>query len=216
MAVVVIPLVLLGLFELTLRLAGYGFAPEAIVEFEIDGQPHAGQNSLFSWRFFPPHLAREPSPYVFGQAKDDRTCRIFVLGASAAMGVPEPTFCFGRILREMLADRYPEAKFEVITTAMAAINSHAVLPIAKNCAEYDPDLFVVYLGNNEVTGPYGAGSVFAPLSGNLSAIRAAIALKGTRLGQLMGNVLGSIGSGQEAPQGLARAGDVPGQPDSCR
>ncbi len=199
-AVVVIPVLLLGAIELTLRLVGYGFAPEAITEFKIDGQTYAGQNSQFSWRFFPPHLAREPSPYVFTVNKTDKTCRIFVLGASAAMGVPEPTFCFGRILHEMLADRYPGAQFEVVTTAMAAINSHAVLPIAKDCARYHPDLFIVYLGNNEVTGPYGAGSVFAPLSGNLSVIRAAIALKGTRLGQLMGNLLGSLGSRDETPQ----------------
>lgn len=199
-AVLVIPAVLLGVVELTLRLVGYGFAPEALAEFKIDGRSYAGQNSRFSWRFFPPHLAREPAPYVLPVAKTDKTCRIFVVGASAAMGVPEPTFCFGRMLREMLADRYPGAHFEVITTAMAAINSHAVLPISKDCAKYQPDLFVVYLGNNEVTGPYGAGSVFAPLSGNLTVIRAAIALKGTRLGQLMGNLLGSLGGRDDTPQ----------------
>jgi len=199
-AVVVIPVLLLGATELVLRLVGYGFAPEAIAEFEMDGQVYAGQNNRFSWRFFPPHLAREPSPYVFPAAKTDQTCRIFVLGASAAMGVPEPTFCFGRMLREMLADRYPGVHFEVITTAMAAINSHAVLPIARDCARYHPDLFVVYLGNNEVTGPYGAGSVFAPLSGNLSLIRASIAVRGTRLGQLMGKTFGSLGKKSQTPR----------------
>ena len=41
---------------------------------------------------------------------------------------------------------------------MAAINSHVVLPIAKDAARYEPDLFVVYLGNNEVIGPFSVGS----------------------------------------------------------
>ncbi len=77
----------------------------------------------------------------------------------------------------MLSRQYPETNFEVITAAMPAINSHVVLQIAKDCTRYKPDLFIVYLGNNEVVGPYGAGTVFTPLSANISLIRFGIALK---------------------------------------
>ncbi len=199
-AAVGVPALVLVVAELGLRLVGYGHRPSAIIETRIDGTSYACDNSRFAWRFFPRHLAREASPYIFPETKPDNTCRIFVLGASAAMGVPEPAFSFGRMLRVMLADRYPGARFEVITTAMAAINSHVVLPIARDCARYEPDLFVVYLGNNEVTGPYGAGSVFAPLAGNLSVIRAAIAVKGTRLGQLATNLLAAMGPREGTPQ----------------
>ncbi len=195
-----IPALLLAAAELGLRLIGYGHHASAIIETRIDGTAWACDNSRFAWRFFPRHLAREASPYIFPEIKPDNTCRIFVLGASAAMGVPEPAFSFGRMLRVMLADRYPGVRFEVVTTAMAAINSHVVLPIARDCARYEPDLFVVYLGNNEVTGPYGAGSVFAPLAGNLSVIRAAIAVKGTRLGQLATNLLAAMGAHRGTPE----------------
>ncbi len=195
-----IPALVLLAGELGLRLTGYGHHPSAIIETTIDGQSHACDNSRFAWRFFPRHLAREASPYAFPEAKPDNTCRIFVLGASAAMGVPEPAFSFARMLRVMLAERHPGVRFEVINTAMAAINSHVVVPIARDCARYEPDVFVVYLGNNEVTGPYGAGSVFAPLAGNLSVIRAAIAVKGTRLGQWMSNTLGAIRAGDGTPE----------------
>jgi len=41
------------------------------------------------------------------------------------------------------------------------------LEIAKDCAHHQADLFILYLGNNEVVGPYGAGTVFTPLSSNL-------------------------------------------------
>ena len=103
-------------------------------------------------------------------------------------------YSFGRILQVMLRKQYPGTNFEVITAAMAAINSHAVLQIAEDATKYDPDLFVVYLGNNEVVGPYGAGTVFAPVSDNLSLIRFQIALKSMRVGQLLTNLTGMMGS----------------------
>ncbi len=199
-AAIGIPVLLLAVVEVGLRLVGYGYRPSAIVEVKIDGRTYACDNSRFSWRFFPRHLAREASPYIFPKIKPSNTCRIFVLGASAAMGVPEPAFSFSRMLHVILADRYPGVQFEVVNTAMAAINSHCVLPIARDCARYEPDVFVVYLGNNEVTGPYGAGSVFAPLAGNLSVIRAAIAVKGTRLGQSMTDLLAAMGARGGTPE----------------
>ena len=192
-AAIVMPVLLLVGVEVALRITNYGYPAAAIATVKIDGTTYGCDNAQFSRRFFPRHLAREAVPYIFPAAKPDDTCRIFVLGASAAMGVPEPMFSFGRMLNVMLTDRYPGVHFEVITTAMAAINSHAVLPIAQDAAHYDPDLFVVYLGNNEVTGPYGAGTVFAPLADNLRVIRAAIAFKATRLGQLMTNLLNASG-----------------------
>jgi tetratricopeptide (TPR) repeat protein len=77
---------------------------------------------------------------------------------------------------------------------MPAINSHVVLEIADDCTRYQGDLFIIYLGNNEVVGPYGAGTVFSPLSSNLSLIRFGIALKATKLGQLITNLLESAAS----------------------
>jgi tetratricopeptide (TPR) repeat protein len=200
LAVLVVPAVFFGAVELGLRVSGYGYPAGPFVKVKVDDKICYGDNTEFSRRFFPRHLAREAMPYIFPVAKADNTCRIFVLGASAAMGVPEPMFAFPRMLRAMLTHQYPAANFEIINTGMAAINSHAVRPIARGAAKHDPDVFVVYLGNNEVTGPYGAGTVFAPLSGNLSVIRAAIAFKGTRLGQLLTNTFASLGAGANAPQ----------------
>ena len=199
-AAIVLPILLLVLLELALRIAGYGYPARAITTIQINDARYGCDNARFSWRFFPRHLAREAAPYVFPAAKPEGTCRIFVLGASAAMGVPEPMFSCGRMLDVMLTDRYPGVRFEVVTTAMAAINSHVVLPIARDAARYEPDVFVVYLGNNEVTGPYGAGTVFTPLSSSLGLIRTALAFKGTRLGQLMTGALGSLAGAGGAPE----------------
>jgi tetratricopeptide (TPR) repeat protein len=191
-AVLVVPALLILLLEFGLRLVGYGYRPEAIVKCEVDGKEVCCDNPRFGWRFFPRNIAREFTPFTFVEGKTNNTCRIFVLGESAAQGVPYPSFNFGRILKVMLKEMYPGVNFEVIVVAMAAINSHGVLEAARDCAHYKPDMFVVYLGNNEVVGPYGAGTVFSSFSRNLSLIRAGITLKGTRLGQLLTNLMESM------------------------
>jgi len=199
-AVLVVPALFILLLELGLRLAGYGYRPEAIVKCEVDGKEVCCDNSRFGWRFFPRNIAREFTPFTFAEDKSDNTCRIFVLGESAAQGVPYPSFNFGRFLKVMLKEMYPGVNFEVIVVAMAAINSHAVLVAAKDCALFKPDIFVVYLGNNEVVGPYGAGTVFSSFSRNLFLIRAGIALKGTRLGQLLTNLMESMRADEDRVQ----------------
>ncbi len=189
MAVVLIPLILLILVELSLRIVGFGYPTSAIIKREFDGRQICINNLKFGWRFFPKRIAREIRAFVFPADKSPQTYRIFVLGGSAAMGTPEPSYSFSRILKVLLDTEYQDLEFEVVNIGMPAMNSHGVLEIAKDCARYEPDLFIVYLGNNEVTGPYGVGTVFAPLSPSLLSIRTSIAIKSTRLGQLLEELL---------------------------
>ena len=44
---------------------------------------------------------------------------------------------------------------------------------------------MIYMGNNEVVGPFGAGTVFGPQAPPLPLIRGSLALKSTRTGQLL-------------------------------
>ncbi len=182
-AAVFIPLLSFGTLESGLRVFGYGNPTDFFVK--IQGRDAYTPNPRFGWRFFRPEIARRPEPYVLPARKGADTFRIFVLGESAAMGIPDPAFGFGRILEGMLRDRYPGIRFEVINAAMTAINSHAILPIVRDCAGRNGDLFIVYAGNNEVVGPYGAGTVFQAYSPSLRTIRLGIWLKSTRTGQLI-------------------------------
>ncbi|MBN1126111.1 MAG: tetratricopeptide repeat protein [Sedimentisphaerales bacterium] len=186
-AVTLMPLVLVAILmgggELFLRSIGYGFDPSPTIRYEIDGEPFIADNLFFSHRFFPPQMAREFNTFRFFEVKKPQTCRIFVLGASAAQGIPDGAYSFSRILEIMLQQAYPEISFEVVNASMTAINSHVVLPIARDLARYQPDIFIVYLGNNEVVGPYGAGTAFAPLQKHLWLLRAGIELRTLRLGQ---------------------------------
>ncbi len=192
----VIPALILVLIEAVLRAAGYGYPAAALIKYQIDGSQEVYcSNPRFGWRFFPPKIAQEISPFAVPADKAENTYRIFILGGSAAQGEPDPAYGFGRQLRFMLRQLYPSVNFEVYNAAIPGINSHVAVQIAKDCARLEPDLFIVYMGNNEVIGPYGAGTLFSPLTRNLSLIRMGIAIKGTKTGQLMNNLIGTIKRG---------------------
>ena len=112
-AILLGPILFLGLLELGLRAFGYGYNPHVAIPCEIDGKRFLGENVKFGWRFFPPILAREFEPFLFAAEKPADTCRIFVLGSSAAQGAPNNAFRFGRILEAMLQERFPDLRFEV-------------------------------------------------------------------------------------------------------
>jgi tetratricopeptide (TPR) repeat protein len=198
-ALTIIPAFFFLLLEVALRVIGYGYPANMFIKCKLNDSSSYCDNIRYAWKFFPPNISRTANPFVFSASKPKDTYRIFILGASAAAGVPKEAFGFGRILQTMLQQHYPQVNFEVINTAMPAINSHVVLDIAKDCTQHQGDLFIVYHGNNEVIGPYGAGTVFTPLSSNLSLIRFGIALKTTRLGQLLTDILSTV-HGDNAPE----------------
>lgn len=196
-ATTLVPLAVLMAVELGLRVMGSGHPAGFFVP--VAQQAAETTNYRFGWRFFPPAIARSPVVTRLPRPKPADTYRIFVLGGSAAMGTPEPAFSFGRVLEILLEERYPGTDFEVVNTAMAAINSHVVLEIARDCARHQPDLFAVYLGNNEVVGPYGPGTVFAPSSARLPAIRLGLRLRQLRVGQLLAGGLATLRRQPAAP-----------------
>ncbi len=180
---ILIPLLLLVSAEIFLRVAGYGYAPGFFVRRLINGREMLVENRGFGRRFFPGDLARTPQPVVLAPRKPAGTARIFVFGESAAMGDPEPAFGLPRMLQAMLELTFPSNRFEVINVAMTAINSHVVREIARDCAPLEGDIWIVYMGNNEVIGPFGSGIVFGRPE-SLSFIRAALWLKRFRVVQL--------------------------------
>ena len=184
-ALIVIPIVFFSLLELTLRLFDFGYPTTALVESATNNKDYVHENSAFAYRFFPKKLAQEFVPLRFKADKSKDVFRIFILGGSAAQGIPDPAYSFGRILDVMLQLRYPDTKFEILSLAMTAINSHLVLEIAKDCIKYDPDLFIVYLGNNEVVGPYGSGTMLTPIISNRLLLHLTINLKATKTSQLI-------------------------------
>jgi tetratricopeptide (TPR) repeat protein len=199
-AVVVLPIALLALLELGLRVGGYGIPLGFALRDDVEGEPRILSNPRYTQPFFGPLLARPIRPFSLPAKKGPETVRIIVLGGSAAQGVPEPAFGMARILETLLEDQCPGTRFEVVNAAITAINSHVVLGIARECTDLEPDAMVLYLGNNEVVGPYGPGTVFDPLASGRLLIRAALAAKRTRVGQLLENAFGEhLARGAERP-----------------
>ena len=187
--VLLVPAFFLAVLEGALRLTGFGYSTDYWKKSIIDGETYLIPNHTFTYRFFPPALARAPLPQRILPQKPEGTYRVFLFGESAAYGDPDPAYGVGRYLEILLEARYPGSEFEVICTAMTAINSHAIVPIARECADLDGDLWILYMGNNEMIGAYGASTNFSAGTLPLPVVRLVMAVKATRIGQLVGSLV---------------------------
>lgn len=193
----VIPAAFFLLLELGLRLAGVGHDTSFFVP--LGGTGELTGNQKFAWQYFPPTGTRAPVMVRFPARKPEGAYRILVLGSSVAMGSPEPAFGFGRVLEQMLRQRYPGVRFEVINAAMEAMNSNVVRAVAEECSGLEGDLYLVYTGNNEVVGPYGLSDSFSGYTPSLAMIRAGMWVKSTRTGQVVNEAVNHARSGGQTP-----------------
>jgi tetratricopeptide (TPR) repeat protein len=188
-----VPLLVLLFLELLLRGVGYGVPMDFVLRQEVQGETRHLSNPRFTWLFFDPAIARVAPPFSLAVRKPPGAVRIFVLGSSAAQGDPEPSFGIARVLEVLLRDLYPGVELEVVNAAATAVNSHYVYAAARGALRLEPDVFVVYAGNNEVVGPYGAGTVLTASVPPLPLVRASVVAQRTRLGQLVGDVARTAG-----------------------
>ena len=200
LAIFLVPALLIGVLEVGLRVSGYGYSSRFFKPSEVEGKRFLIPNFKFGYRFFPPALARIPALFRIPAEKPAGTYRIFLFGESAALGDPDSSYGMGRYLEVLLEARYPETDFEVVCVAMTAIDSHVILPIARECAHLQGDLWVVYMGNNEMIGPFGAGTVFGAKAPPLGFARGVVALKATRVGQLLDHFVRTLRGDSSAPE----------------
>ncbi len=193
-AMIFIPVLILGGIEIGLRLTGYGYDTGFFRRIQIDGHDYYVPNEEFSNRFFPPAIARKTLPFRFEAGKAANSYRIFLFGESAAMGDPEPTYGVGRYLEVLLRERYPGTDFQVICVALTAIDSSTILPIARECARHQGDLWLIYMGNNEMVGPFGAETNHGLRAPGRNIIRLILAIKATRIGQLLDSLVSRLNS----------------------
>jgi tetratricopeptide (TPR) repeat protein len=196
-AAVGIPAALLLALEGCLRLSGYGRPATFLIPDSRPGFVRTNPDFLAS--FMPGSFDLRPLNFRVAIRKPPNSMRVVVLGESAAQGIPVPSFGFAAQLRAQLRARYPGREIEVINTGIVAINSHVVYQVARELAGYSPDLFVVYMGNNEVVGPYGPGCAYLSEMPPLWVIRLSVFVKSTRTGQLAASLVGRLGARHGAP-----------------
>jgi tetratricopeptide (TPR) repeat protein len=189
------PLALLLALELGLRVGGFGQSYRYLIPDEKPGCFRTNPDFV-SW-FLPSDFDLRPLNFRISARRPEHALRVVVLGESAAQGIPVPAFGFVAQLRAQLRARYPGREVEVINTGIVAINSHVIYQIARELSRFSPDLYVVYMGNNEVVGPYGPGCAYLSEMPPLWAIRLSVFVRSTRIGQLAARLLGHLGRGKK-------------------
>ena len=139
--------------EIVLRVIGYGSPSERVDPF----QGFEGTNRIFQevegsdGRSL--YVANPNKAYVdqrFSSKKATDAYRIFAFGGSTTEGVPwGRNDSFPAQLHERLQEMIPSREIEVINVGVAGYASSRVLEIFKEMLDYQPDLFVVYTGQNE-------------------------------------------------------------------
>lgn len=155
-----VPLMLLILMEGALRVTGIGYPTTFLVPARHQPMDAWATNPFFGYRFFAPLVARNPAPLIIADEKDEEMIRLAVLGESAAMGDPIIEYNLARALDKLLNEPGASRRFECLNAGMTAISSPVIVEIAADLARHDVDVFVIYMGNNEVIGPFGPDTVF--------------------------------------------------------
>lgn len=81
--------------------------------------------------------------------KEGGEYRIFILGSSAAFGVPDPRYSIAAWLRKSFPHLIPDRDVKVVNFAWPGKASRHVLEAARVALAYRPHLFILYCGNNE-------------------------------------------------------------------
>ena len=188
---IVFSLALLGVAELALRLFGYGGYPKFIRS--AGKLPSGGDVCLVEPAASKPYFFANPSRPGYAEQtnflmpKPPDTFRIFIIGESAAKGYPQPrNLGMGAFLEAMLEDRRPDMNVEIINLGTTAVASFPLVYAVRDALDYEPDLFIIYTGNNEFFGAYGTESINAV---KFLPPRWARAVRGLAISQFMSEML---------------------------
>jgi tetratricopeptide (TPR) repeat protein len=116
-------------------------APSFFERTEIDGRPHVrvAHDEVYSRRNI-----------VFATEKAPGSFRVFCLGGSASAGWPHPVGeSYSAYLEQALRRSAPRQPIEVINVSAHAYAAYRVRLLFDRVLEFEPDLLVLYTGNNE-------------------------------------------------------------------
>ncbi len=85
--------------------------------------------------------------------KAENTVYIFVLGGSAPSGFPfSGRFAFSQWLKAGLERVYPELSFHLVNASLPGASLNTISTVVKEMLDYQPDVIIIYSGNNEHYG----------------------------------------------------------------
>lgn len=191
-AMISLPILFFVLLEGGLRLFHYGGEWDLILKQSFHGHKFYSVNREVAKRYFSDDEISIPEANgeVFSYKKAANTVRIFCLGESSTAGWP---FLFNASFPSQLEARlrllFPDRDFEIINFGISAISSYSVLDFVKELVDYQPDLFLIYMGHNEFYGALGAAST-QRFGSSRSVIKLYLRLEKLRLFQLLRDAVG--------------------------
>lgn len=202
---ILIPIAFFVILELALRVFNYGENLKLVQTIEQDGVKYYQLNKDVGQRYFnkiPEDFIPQLYPQTFEFKKSPETFRIFLLGGSTMAGFPyELNARINSLVEDRLTKYYPDKKIEVVNVGLSAINSFSVLDFVRELVDYEPDLFILYMGHNEFYGAYGIGSIEAS-DENPVMIRAYYALRKSKLFLLMRSIVQKVSGLRNKPVDL--------------
>ncbi len=138
--------------ELVLRVGGMGFVSDAQDPYVgLDGVQPLFQLNRENNRFEIPESRQTFfRPESFPAKKGPHDFRIFCLGGSTVQGRPYAIeTSFTTWLQLSLQAAEPSRNWDVINCGGVSYASYRLAPILREVLSYDPDLFIIYTGQNE-------------------------------------------------------------------
>ena len=190
---ILIPVLILLVFEGILRVAGYGDNLHLFIQNPVKGyEKYMIVNPEIGKKYFQKLEYTAPANDIFLKEKPANTFRIFVMGSSTVFGFPyDRNLMFSRILHQELEDTYPGKKIEMVNTAITAINSFTLLDFIDEILKYEPDAILIYAGHNEFYGAFGIGSN-ETMSKNRFLTRLHIRLLDFKIYQLLRDIISAF------------------------
>lgn len=96
-----------------------------------------------------PHFKSVMNFQTFAGTKPPGVLRVFFLGGSAALGWPAADDCAATGYLRRALEKAAPGRYEIINAAAMSFGSHRVLDFLEDVVEMDPDLVVIWSGNNE-------------------------------------------------------------------
>ena len=187
---ILLPLVFILILEGLLRISGFGkeyplFVPSNYSQEYLQPNPEVIKRFFHQAKFAPPV---GPDTFLFRKNKDFDSIRIVLMGGSTAAGFPYGRFGSpAGMLNQRIKAQFPDRHVEIISVAMASINSYALLDFVDEVIEIEPDAVLIYAGHNEYLGVMGVGSVYAS-NGSHAANLLFLKLKEWRIFQLIQSI----------------------------
>ncbi|GAA4300494.1 hypothetical protein [Aestuariibaculum suncheonense] len=193
---ILLPLVFILLFEIILRIGGYGEDYKLFHKVSTQSETdYLVMNKHIAKKYFKDNeLQADNQSDLFLKTKTDSTFRIFVQGASTVVGFPYYRGgSFPRMLKHRLSQTFPNKNIEVINTGITAVNSYTLWDFTNAIIEQEPDLVIIYAGHNEYYGALGVGSSIT-YGSHPNLIRTYLYLKQFRFFQFLENTYYKISS----------------------